>query len=385
MLDISIVIPCLNESETIGRCIEKAKTSLKELNLKGEIIVADNGSVDDSRDIAQSLMARTVFVEEKGYGSALQVGIKAAQGKWIVMGDADDSYDFSNIKPFVEKLGEGYDLVMGCRLPKGGGKIMKGAMPWKHRWIGNPGLSSIGRLFFECPVTDFHCGLRAFSREAFQQMELRTTGMEFASEMVIKATLKGMRVAEVPITLHKDGRSRPPHLKSWRDGWRHLRFMLLYSPTWLFLVPGMLLLFIGIAMTARLHLGPWKIGPFGFDTNTMLVCSMLQVVGLQIFFFGMFARIFAVSEGLLPKTASPLDHLYKWFTLEKGVVLGLVIFLVGQAKLIMAIFYWKAVHFGAMSYPESLRQVIPAVTSIIMGVQIIFSSFFLSILDLPRR
>ena len=209
--------------------------------------------------------------------------------------------------------------------------------------------------------------------------------MEFASEMVIKATLKGMRIAEVPITLHKDGRSRPPHLKSWRDGWRHLRFMLLYSPTWLFLVPGMLLLFIGVAMAARLQLGPWKIGPFGFDTNTMLVCSMLQVVGVQIFFFGIFARVFAVSEGLLPDNPGPLSKLIKFFNLERGLILGLTIFLLGAIKLIQAVLYWKKAHFGVIPYPESLRLVIPAITFIMMGVQAIFSSFFLSILDLPRK
>lgn len=385
MRDLSIILPCLNEAETLGNCILKAKKSIEALKLDGEIIVADNGSTDGSLEIARDMGARVVHVNEKGYGNALRGGIEAATGKWIIMADADDSYDFSHITPFVEKLQEGYDLVMGCRLPKGGGKIMKGAMPWKHRWIGNPVLSGIGRLFFESRATDFHCGMRAFTREAYQQITPRTTGMEFASEMVIKATLQGLRIGEVPITLYKDGRSRPPHLRSWRDGWRHLRFMLLYSPTWLFLVPGMLLLLVGMAFGARLQMGPWKVGPFGFDTNTMLVCSMCQVVGLQIFFFGIFTRVFAISEGLLPKTANPLDRLYKWFTLERGVLLGLLIFLAGLAKLIMAVLYWKGANFGALSYPASLRQVIPAVTLITVGVQVIFSSFFLSILSLPRK
>jgi glycosyltransferase involved in cell wall biosynthesis len=385
MRDLSIILPCLNEAETLGNCILKAQKSIEALKLDGEIIVADNGSTDGSLEIAKNLGALVVHVKEKGYGNALRGGIEAATGKWILMADADDSYDFGQITPFVKKLQDGYDLVMGCRLPKGGGKIMKGAMPWKHRWIGNPLLSGIGRLFFESRATDFHCGMRAFTREAYQQITPRTTGMEFASEMVIKATLQGLRIAEVPITLYKDGRSRPPHLRSWRDGWRHLRFMLLYSPTWLFLLPGVLLLLIGTAFGARLQMGSWKVGPFGFDTNTMLVCSMCQVVGLQIFFFGIFTRVFAISEGLLPKTASPLDRIYKWFTLERGVLLGLVIFLVGLAKLIMAVLSWKAAYFGAMSYPESLRQVIPAVTLITVGVQVIFSSFFLSILSLPRK
>ena len=385
MLDLSIIMPCLNEAKTIGNCIQKAKESIARLGVDGEIVVADNGSTDGSVEIAAKLGARVLQIEEKGYGNALRGGIEAAQGKWIIMGDADDSYDFGNIAPFVEKLQDGFDLVMGCRLPKGGGQIMAGAMPWKHRWIGNPALSGIGRLFFESSVTDFHCGMRAFTREAYQRMGLRTTGMEFASEMVIKATVLGMRIAEIPITLYKDGRARPPHLRSWRDGWRHLRFMLLYSPDWLFMVPGMLFLLIGVSFGARLQLGPWQVGPFGFDTNTLLVCSMLQVVGLQIFFFGMFARVFATSEGLLPDNPGPLSKLFKYFNLERGIVLGLVILLLGLIKLIQAVLYWKAAHFGAISYPASLRQVIPAITLITMGVQIIFSSFFLSILSLPRK
>jgi glycosyltransferase involved in cell wall biosynthesis len=385
MRELSIVMPCLNEAETIASCIEKAKESIARLQVDGEILVADNGSTDGSIEIATELGARVLQIKEKGYGNALRGGIEAAEGRWIIMGDADDSYDFSHIAPFIEKLREGFDLVMGCRLPKGGGQIMKGAMPWKHRWIGNPALSGIGRLFFEASVTDFHCGMRAFTKEAYQQMGLRTTGMEFASEMVIKATLLGMRVAEVPITLYKDGRSRPPHLRSWLDGWRHLRFMLLYSPTWLFLVPGVFLLLVGAAFSTRLQMGPWIVGPFGFDTNTMLVCSMLQVVGLQIFFFGMFARMFAVSEGLQPDIPGPLSKLFTFFNLERGLILGFAIFIMGMIKLVQATLSWKAAHFGVISHSESLHQVIPAVTSIMMGVQVIFSSFFLSILGLPRK
>ncbi|MEW6440402.1 MAG: glycosyltransferase family 2 protein [bacterium] len=385
MRDLSIVMPCLNEAKTIGICIQKAKESIARLGVDGEIVVADNGSTDGSIEIATELGARVLQIEEKGYGNALRGGIEAAEGKWIIMGDADDSYDFGNIVPFIEKLKDGADLVMGCRLPRGGGQIMPGAMPWKHRWIGNPALSWVGRLFFESCVTDFHCGMRAFTRAGYQRMGLRTTGMEFASEMVIKATMLGMRVAEIPITLYRDGRDRAPHLRSWRDGWRHLRFMLLYSPDWLFMVPGVLFLLIGFSFGARLQLGPWKVGPFGFDTNTLLVCSMLQVVGLQVSFFGMFARLFATSEGLLPNNPGPLSKLLKYFNLERGIILGLAIFLVGLIKLIQAVLYWKAAQFGAISYPESLRQVIPAVTLIMMGVQVIFSSFFLSILDIPRK
>ena len=385
MPEVSIVMPCLNEAETIGICISKGKKSFEALGIDGEILVADNGSTDGSREIAQGLGARVVQVEEKGYGNALRGGIEAAAGKWIIMADADDSYDLSNLAPFIEKLKEGYDLVMGCRLPRGGGKISQGAMPWKHRWIGNPALSGLGQLFFKSPVTDFHCGMRAFTRDAYLKLGLRTTGMEFASEMVIKATLNGMRIAEVPITLHQDGRSRPPHLRSWRDGWRHLRFMLLYSPTWLFMVPGLLLLLVGMGVGLRLQWGFWKIGPFGFDTNTLLVCSMAQVVGLQIFFFGIFARVFAISEGLLPKTPSPLDIIQKVFTLERGIIIGLAIALLGIIKLLHAVWYWKTFNFGVIPYSVSLRMVIPGVTSIIVGVQIVFSSFFLSIFDLPRK
>jgi glycosyltransferase involved in cell wall biosynthesis len=384
MVDLSIVMPCLNEAETIERCIVKAQQSLERLQLSAEIVVADNGSTDDSMHIAQRLGARVVQVAERGYGNALRGGIEAAEGRWIIMADADDSYDFAAIDPFVEKMREGYDLVMGCRLPKGGGKIEAGAMPWKHRWIGNPVLSFLGQLFFKSPVTDFHCGLRAFTKAAYRQLRLRTTGMEFASEMVVKASLKSMRVGEVPITLYKDGRLRPPHLRSWRDGWRHLRFLLLFCPTWLFLVPGLTLLLAGVVFGIRLCRGPIIIGAVGFDTNTLLVCSLGVVVGLQITLFGVFTRTFAVAEGLLPRTPF-WERLSEKVTLEKGLLLGLLIFLNGLVYLINAALFWKAAGFGAISYPDSLRQVIPAVTLVTVGVQVLFSSFFLSILDLPRK
>ena len=381
-LELTILMPCLNEAETVGECVRKAQSFLQHHGVPGEVLVSDNGSQDGSPEIARRLGARVVNAPTRGYGAALQYGTLAAGGKYVIMGDADQSYDFGELLPFLEQLRAGSDLVIGNRF-RGG--IRPGAMPWMNRWIGTPILSQLGRLFFHSQVRDFNCGLRGYTRAAFDKLNLRTTGMEFASEMIVKATLLGLCVTEVPATLGPDGRSRPPHLRPWRDGWRHLRFMLLYSPTWLFLLPGVLLLLIGTAFGARLQMGSWKVGPFGFDTNTMLVCSMCQVVGLQIFFFGIFTRVFAISEGLLPKTASPLDRIYKWFTLERGVLLGLVIFLVGLAKLSMAVLSWKAAYFGAMSYPESLRQVIPAVTLITVGVQVIFSSFFLSILSLPRK
>ena len=383
-LALSIVMPCLNEAETLAVCVGKAKASLKQSGLPGEVIVADNGSSDGSTKIAEDLGARVIHVREKGYGSALRGGIDAAKGKWIIMGDADDSYDFSDLNRFVEKLQQGYQLVMGCRLPSGGGKIIAGAMPWKHRWLGNPVLSWIGRLFFNCPVHDFHCGLRAFPKEAYEQMDLRTTGMEFASEMVIKATLKSLRIAEVPITLFKDGRSRPPHLRSWRDGWRHLRFMLLFSPTWLFLVPGVLLVLAGGIFGTMLTYGPVKLAGIWFDTNTLLACSLAVVLGLQTCLFGIFTRVFASTERLL-SPSSLLATLSKAASLERGLLLGIMFFLVGFMLLFSKLLFWRAVHFGPLSYPESLRTVIPAVSCMTIGCQIVFSSFFLSILSLPRR
>ena len=377
-------MPCLNEAETLAHCIHKAQSGLKRLQVPGEVLIADNGSTDGSVEIAERLGARVTTEAQKGYGNALRTGIEQARGAWIVMGDADESYDFSDLDRFVEKLREGYELVMGCRLPSGGGKIMTGAMPWKHRWLGNPVLSWIGRLFFNCPVHDFHCGLRGFSKEAYERMDLRTTGMEFASEMVIKATLKSLRIAEVPITLFKDGRSRPPHLRSWRDGWRHLRFMLLFSPTWLFLVPGAALMLLGCGFGIRLISGPLKIGVFGFDTNTLLVCSMCAILGLRICIFGLLTRMFASTEGLLPPSKR-LTALASTITLEKGVFVGLAFFVAGLLLLLNASFAWSAVGFGSLSYPESLRLVIPAVSLMTVGGQVIFASFFLGVLGLPRK
>jgi hypothetical protein len=379
--ELTILMPCLNEAETLAACIQKARLGLERAGVRGEVLVADNGSTDGSLAIAEKGGARVVHVKEKGYGSALRGGIEAAQAKWIIMGDSDESYDFSQIQGFVQKFREGYDLVMGCRLPKGGGTIIPGAMPWKNRWIGNPALSFIGRLFFRVPAQDFHCGLRGFTKDAYARMELKTTGMEFASEMVIKATLKEMRIAEVPITLHPDGRSRPPHLKPWRDGWRHLRFMLLFSPRWLFFWPGLGLLLLGLAMAVPLTISPIRIGRVQFDTNTLLVAGMMLIVGFQVFFFGVFTKMYCVAQGLLPENRQ-LTTLLRWFSLERGIVAGLLIIALGLGFLIAAILKWRAAGFGQISYPESLRLVIPAVTCMTLGVQTVFSSFFVSILQL---
>jgi hypothetical protein len=382
-MELTIVMPCLNEAETLATCIQNARLGIERAGVSGEVLVADNGSIDGSVAIAEKAGARVVHVRSKGYGSALRGGIEAAQGRWVIMGDADDSYDFSQIDGFVEKFREGYDLVMGCRLPAGGGTIAPGAMPWKNRWIGNPTLSFIGRLFFNCPARDFHCGLRGFSAEGYRKMELKTTGMEFASEMVIKATLKSLRIAEVPITLHPDGRSRPPHLKPWRDGWRHLRFMLLFSPRWLFIWPGLTLFLLGLGLGVPLAVSPISLGRIQFDTNTLLMASMMTIVGLQILFFGVFTKLYSVARGLLPENKQ-LRKLLGLFSLERGIVAGLVIFTGGLGFLAAAIVAWRAVGFGHLSYPQSLRLVIPAVTCMTLGVQTIFSSFFLSILELKH-
>lgn len=381
-VELTILMPCLNEAETIARCIEKAKTGIQKSGVRGEILIADNGSTDGSQAIAGKLGARVVAVTEKGYGSALIGGVRAATGKWILMGDADDSYDFSEADRFVKKFQEGFELVMGCRLPSGGGTILPGAMPWKNRWIGNPVLSFIGRLFFKCPARDFHCGLRGFTKSAFDELDLQTTGMEFASEMVIKATLKKLKIAEVPVTLSRDGRSRPPHLKPWRDGWRHLRFMLLFSPRWLFLFPGIFLSLLGIGFAARLSIGNFKIGEILFNVGTFAVACMVVIIGFQLVAFAFFVKVFAIAEGLLPDDPK-LTCVLKIFTLEKGIILGLLVLLAGIALLARAIWFWKEVHFTAQLSPEeNLRRLIPAVTLIVLGVQGIFSSFFMSALGL---
>jgi len=382
--EVSFVIPCLNEATTLQTCLRKANLAIAMSYLKAELIVADNGSVDGSQEIAKACGAMVVSVKQKGYGAALMAGIAAAQGQYIIMGDADDSYDFTAIFPFIEQLRAGYDLVMGCRLSKAGGTILPGAMPWLHRWVGNPALSSIGRMFFHCPVTDFHCGMRAFQRPAIETLDLRSTGMEFASEMVIKATLKNLRITEVPITLHKDGRNRKPHLRTWRDGWRHLRFMLLYCPRWLFLFPGLLLFLMGGTVGTALLSGPKTIGGVTFDTNTLLVAAMAILVGFNLVTFAIFSKTLAISVRLLPQ--DPLfEKATNGFSLELGIVCGSALTFIGVALLLLGVLYWKNHGFGTLSYPDSLRLVIPGTTAITLGVEIIFSSFFMSLLRMQHK
>lgn len=382
-MEVSIILPCLNEARTIGSCVSKAHMTLAINQISGEIIVADNGSNDESREIACSLGATVIKVQEKGYGAALMGGIAAAQGKYIIIGDADDSYDFSAILPFILKLREGYDLVMGCRFPKGGGTIMPGAMPWKHRFIGTPILSAIGRLFFKTPITDFNCGLRGFRLEAYNKLNMRCAGMEFASEMIAKFSLYHMRIVEVPITLYKDGRDRRPHLRSWRDGWRHLRFMLLYSPQWLFLFPGLICIILGLPITIILSFGSLKLNGVELSMNSLLVSAMVLLAGLQLVFFAFFTKIYAISEKMLPED-SCLKNLRKYFSLEMGLLVGFFLFLIGLILLFTAIWHWKAHAFGVLPF-ESLRITILGTIMLIIGLQIIFSSFFLSILGLKHK
>jgi glycosyltransferase involved in cell wall biosynthesis len=380
-LELSIVMPCLNEAETLAACIEKAYRSLRELNVTGEIIVADNGSTDDSQTLASSLGARVVHVDAKGYGSALMGGIGAARGKYIIMGDADDSYDFGNLKPFLEKLRGGCDLVMGNRFIGG---IKPGAMPPMHRYLGNPVLTTIGRVLFHSRCGDFHCGLRGFSKDAVMRLDLRTTGMEFASEMVVKATLYNLSIAEVPTVLSPDGRSRPPHLRSWRDGWRHLRFLLLYSPRWLFFYPGTLLMLAGFLVGLWLLPAERTVAGVHFDIHTLLFAAFAVILGFQAVNFAVFTKIFAISEGLLPEDPR-LSRALRVLTLEGGLVVGGLLLLVGISGSIYALSGWGARSFGSLDPTRTMRVVIPSITALTLGVEIILSSFFLSILGMKRR
>jgi hypothetical protein len=377
---LSVVMPCLNEAETLGRCIVKAQQAIRQLGVSGEIVVADNGSTDHSIEIAESLGARVVHVESKGYGCALRAGVSASRGRFVVMGDSDDSYDFSRLSPFLDALTAGADLVMGNRFLGG---IMPGAMPWKHRYIGNPVLTAIGRLFFRSPVGDFHCGLRAFTRTAFDRMDLRTPGMEFASEMVIRATLLGLRVDEVPTVLHKDGRSRPPHLRSWRDGWRHLRFMLLLCPLWLFLVPGLALSAAGLATGVWLLPGERTLGSVRVDIHTLLIAACVALLGTQLVAFGLLARRFARLYGLLPESRRTATKSSS--ELEVGLVVGLTTALGGAASLVAALVRWSHAGFGALDPTSVMRLVIPGVFLAILGTQIVFNAFFMGLLGMPAE
>lgn len=372
-LELSILMPCLNEAETLATCIQKAQWYLERHDIAGEVLIADNGSTDGSQDIGRQMGARVVYIPEKGYGSALRGGITAARGQYIIMGDADDSYDFTNLSPFLDKLRVGYELVMGNRF-RGG--IKPGAMPPLHRYLGNPVLTWIGRILFSCPCGDFHCGLRGFSKTAIARLDLRTTGMEFASEMVVKASLYKLKMAEVPTTLSPDGRSRHPHLRTWRDGWRHLRFLLLYSPRWLFLYPGLLLVLVG-AVSMLWFLDSVRV-------HTLLYSATAIIIGFQIVTFAIFTKAFAIREGLLPEDPR-LRRLLRYLNLERGLIFGGILLLIGIVSSIYVFRNWEATSFGALNPAITMRVVIPSVTCLALGFQAIFSSFFLSILSLRQR
>jgi len=380
-IELSVVMPCLDEAETLEICIAKAMQTLCALHVRGEVVVADNGSSDSSREIARRCGARVVEVPLLGYGSALMGGIEAARGEYIIMGDADDSYDFTALGVFLDKLREGYDLVMGNRFQ---GEIRSGAMPPLHRYLGNPVLSGIGRLLFRSESHDFHCGLRGFRRDAVLAMNLQTTGMEFASEMVVKATLLRMRVTEVPVTLSADGRSHPPHLRSWRDGWRHLRFLLLYSPRWLFLYPGALLMLLGLGLGAWILPGPRRLGGIELDVHTLIYAAAAVYIGYQSISFAVFTKIYAVNEGLLPEDPR-LTRLFRFVTLEVGVAVGLVLVALGTAGSIWALTDWGARSFGAHEPTQTLRIVVPSSLALSLGAQIVLTSFFLSVLGMRRK
>jgi glycosyltransferase involved in cell wall biosynthesis len=380
-VELSILMPCLDEAETVETCIRKAQGFLEENGISGEVIVADNGSSDGSQEIARGLGAGVVSVRTKGYGNALMGGIQAARGTYVVMGDADDSYDFTNLLPFLNELRSGYDLVLGNRF-RGG--IKPGAMPALHRYFGNPLLTAIGRLFFRSSAGDFYCGLRGFNRQAILDLDLRTTGMEFALEMVVKAALYKLRIAEVPTTLSPDGRSRPPHLRSWRDGWRSLRFLLLYSPRWLFLYPGLVSMVAGATICSWLLLGPQRIEGITFDVHTLVYGALAIMVGYQSVVFAFFTKLFAITEGLLPEDPR-LTNMFKYITLESGLIAGFAMTVGGVAASIYAVSIWKGRSFGPLDPFHILRIVIPAATLIVLGFQTILSSFFLSVLGLRRR
>lgn len=377
-------MPCLNEADTLAVCIEKAQRALQAHAITGEVIVADNGSTDGSVEIAERLGARVVPVVEKGYGSALMGGIAAARGRYILMGDADDSYDFGELPKFVERLRGGAELVQGCRLPSGGGQVLPGAMPFLHRWLGNPLFSALARLWFRAPIHDVYCGLRGFTRTLYERLDQRCTGMEFATEMIIKASLSGARISEVPITLHPDGRwSHRPHLRTFRDGWRTLRFFLMCSPRWLFLIPGALLVNVGLLGYA-VAMPRLTIRGVTFDAHTLLFASLAIIVGFQAAGFAVLTKTFAVSEGLLPPDPR-LQRLNEVLTLERALLLGGIAVICGLGLLVAAVAQWRAVGFKQLDYAATMRLVIPGVTLVTIGVQGVLSSFFNGILGLRRR
>jgi glycosyltransferase involved in cell wall biosynthesis len=383
-IELSVVIPCLNEADTLAECVEKAQRTISENRIAGEVIVADNGSTDGSQNIAARLGARIVLVPERGYGSALMGGIAAARGRFIIMGDADGSYDFEQIPRFLEKMREGYDLVQGCRLPSGGGKVMPGAMPVLHRWFGNPIFSMLAQRWFHSPIQDIYCGMRGFRKSHYERLDQRCTGMEFATEMIIKSSLLGCKAAQVPITLHPDGRKvHAPHLKTFRDGWRTLRFFLLCTPRRLFLVPGVILILLGI-LAYGLALPGVVLRGVGFDAHTLLFGTLAFLCGYQAIFFAIFAKALAIKQGLLPSDVR-LKRILNTFNLEIGLVIATAVLIGGLILLIAAINQWRLADFGPLNYAHEMRLVVPGATLVALGFQTILSAFMISFLDLEHR
>ncbi len=380
-LELTILMPCLNEAETLALCIDKARSFLTHSGVAGEVLIADNGSTDGSQEIARAHGAKVVAVRDRGYGAALMGGIAAARGRFVIMGDADDSYDFTALMPFVERLRQGEELVMGNRFDGG---IKDGAMPPLHRYLGNPVLTAVGRLFFGSPARDFHCGLRGFNRASIVNLGLVCSGMEFASEMVVKATVNRLRIAEVPTTLSPDGRSRPPHLRTWRDGWRHLRFLLMFSPKWLFLYPGLLLFSVGAIAMMLLAIGDRTIGGVTFGVNTLAFSAAATVGGFQAASFWLFARYFAGRARLLPISGKVMG-VASFYTVELGLMVGVVLIVIGMATGIGAVGYWREAGYGVLDPTLTMRVVIPSMTAMILGLQMAFGSFMFGILGLEMR
>jgi len=383
-IELTVVMPCLNEADTLETCIKKAQHAMQEHEIVGEVVIADNGSTDGSVSIANRLGARVIPVSERGYGAALRGGIAAAKGRFVIMGDADDSYDFLEIPKFVDKLREGHDLVMGCRLPTGGGTVSKGAMPTLHRWWGNPMFSAMVRRMFQAPIHDVYCGLRGFTKELYERLDLRCTGMEFATEMVIKSSLFHVRIAEVPITLHPDGReAHAPHLRTFSDGWRTLRFFMLYSPKWLFMVPGSLVVLFGVGAWVA-ALGRITVGHVRFDAHTLLFGSLFMILGYQSVLFGLLTKLFAIGEKLQPPDPR-LSGIVSFVTLERALAISTAVLVTGAAFLVMAVNQWRTAGFGTLDYASTMRLVVPGVTLAALGFQTILASFFISVLGLKHR
>jgi glycosyltransferase involved in cell wall biosynthesis len=380
-LDVTVLMPCLNEAETVATCVTKAKTWLAQSGLRGEVLVADNGSTDGSQQLATEAGARVIAVPTRGYGAALMAGIDEARGGWVIMGDADDSYDFSSLGPFVESLRDGADIVMGNRFAGG---IAPGAMPWLHRYIGNPVLSRLGRLFFRVSIRDFHCGLRAGRTDRLRALGLQTPGMEFASEMIARAANADYRITEVPTTLQPDGRSRSPHLRTWSDGWRHLRFMLLFSPAWMFFYPGCALLATGLVATARLAFGDVHLGSVRFSGTSLVGASMVAMVGFQLVMFDVISRVFAINHGYAPRRAR-IDSIGGRFRLERGLLVGVLLSLLGIVLGLLAVFRWSQAGWGDMQPVEQLRIAVPAGLCLTLGVSVVFSSLLLSSIGMDKR